>query len=143
MRERTLHPAFALLSSVLSVGAGLWLQGGIGHLARLHGLWPGPLRRPCTKPTPASRYYTLYAWKTKWAIKGAGTNFGIVISITFKAYTTPTYRILFETGPSSEAITSRRGPGLAILINSSPANFPGTFLQTRTYTGITISYILA
>jgi hypothetical protein len=26
-----------------------------------------------------------------WAMKGAGTNFGIVISVTFKTYAAPTY----------------------------------------------------
>ena len=28
-----------------------------------------------------------------WAIKGAGTNFGIVISVTFKACAAPTYSV--------------------------------------------------
>ena len=90
-----------------SVGAGLWLQGGIGHLARLHGLacdaivgavvvsvdssqvlcvgrvpsqhWPAGAVRPDNEPD------------LLWAMKGAGTNFGIVVSVTFKAYAAPTY----------------------------------------------------
>jgi hypothetical protein len=28
-----------------------------------------------------------------WAIKGAGTNFGIILSVTFKAYAAPQYRV--------------------------------------------------
>jgi adenine phosphoribosyltransferase len=92
-----------------SVGAGLWLQGGIGHLARLHGLacdsivgavvvsvessqvlYVGhvPIQhRPVGSVRPENETDLL------WAMRGAGTNFGIVISITFKAYTAPTYSI--------------------------------------------------
>ncbi|KAK3347276.1 phosphoribosyl transferase domain protein [Lasiosphaeria hispida] len=90
-----------------SVGAGLWLQGGIGHLARLHGLacdaivgavvvgvesgaafcvgrvprqhWPAGATRPENES------------ELLWAIKGAGTNFGIVVSVTFRAFVAPTY----------------------------------------------------
>lgn len=90
-----------------SVGAGLWLQGGIGHLARLHGLacdniigavmasvdsgqilcvghvpdqcWPAGAVRPDNES------------EILWAIRGAGTNFGIVISVVFKSYKAPTY----------------------------------------------------
>lgn len=90
-----------------SVGAGLWLQGGIGHLARLHGLAcdaivgavvvsvdsgqvlcigrvPSP-HRPAGVVRPENEPGLL------WAMKGAGTNFGIVVSVTFKAYAAPTY----------------------------------------------------
>lgn len=90
-----------------SVGTGLWLQGGIGHLARLHGLAcdaivgavvvsvdssqilcvghvPSPYR-PAGSVRPENESDLL------WAIKGAGTNFGIVVSVTFKAYAAPSY----------------------------------------------------
>ncbi|MCJ1388206.1 hypothetical protein MMC18_001051 [Xylographa bjoerkii] len=90
-----------------SVGAGLWLQGGIGHLARLHGLACDAIvgavvvsvdssqvlcvgcvpsqHRPAGAVRPENESDLL------WAIKGAGTNFGIVVSVTFKAYEAPTY----------------------------------------------------
>lgn len=92
-----------------SVGAGLWLQGGIGHLARLHGLACDAIigailvsvessqvlcvgqvpiqHRPAGAIRPANQSDLL------WAIKGAGTNFGIVVSVTFRAYVAPTYLI--------------------------------------------------
>ena len=92
-----------------SVGAGLWLQGGIGHLARLHGLTSDVIVgavvvsvasgqilyvgcvpdqcRPAHSVRPENEDDLL------WALKGAGTNFGIVISVTLKAYAAPTYSI--------------------------------------------------
>ncbi|KAI1214175.1 uncharacterized protein F4807DRAFT_468123 [Annulohypoxylon truncatum] len=91
-----------------SVGAGSWLQGGIGHLARLRGLacdaivgavlvrvdsgdvvYVGSVpsqHRPAGAVRPETHEADLL-----WAIKGAGTNFGIVVSVTFKAYAAPTY----------------------------------------------------
>lgn len=85
-----------------SVGAGLWLQGGIGHLARMNGLTCDAIvgavmvsvessqvlcighvpsqHRPAGAVRPQNETDLL------WAIKGAGTNFGIVVSVTFKAY---------------------------------------------------------
>ncbi|KAF2703980.1 hypothetical protein K504DRAFT_442823 [Pleomassaria siparia CBS 279.74] len=90
-----------------SVGAGLWLQGGIGHLARMHGLACDSIigavvvsvdssqvlcvgnvpsqHRPAGSVRPENESDLL------WAIKGAGTNFGIVVSVTFKTYAAPTY----------------------------------------------------
>lgn len=90
------------LGSRPSLGAGLWLQGGIGHFSRLYGLscdavvgavivsvengqllcignvpkehWPAGAVRPENESD------------LLWAIKGAGTNFGIVVSVVFKAY---------------------------------------------------------
>ncbi|KAF2621445.1 FAD-binding domain-containing protein [Macroventuria anomochaeta] len=95
------------LGSRPSVGAGLWLQGGIGHLARLHGLacdaiigavvvsvesgevlcvgYVPSQHRPAVSVCPENEDDML------WAMKGAGTNFGIVVSVTFKAYAAPTY----------------------------------------------------
>lgn len=88
-----------------SVGSGSWLQGGIGHLARLHGLacdtivgavivsvesgdvfYVGHVpnqHRPLGAVRPENEADLL------WAIKGAGTNFGIVVSVTFKAFVAP------------------------------------------------------
>jgi FAD/FMN-containing dehydrogenase len=85
-----------------SVGAGLWLQGGIGHLARSYGLgcdaivgavvvsvasgqvlYVGDVpeqHRPSDAIRPENEDDLL------WALKGAGTNFGIVISVIFQAF---------------------------------------------------------
>lgn len=90
-----------------SVGAGLWLQGGIGHLARLHGLACDAIvgaivvsvdssQILCVGYVP-SQHQPAGAVRPEnesdllWAMKGAGTNFGIVVSVTFKAYAAPTY----------------------------------------------------
>ncbi|KAL1610862.1 hypothetical protein SLS60_002533 [Paraconiothyrium brasiliense] len=92
-----------------SVGAGLWLQGGIGHLARRYGLAcdaivgavmvsvqsgqifylghvPSPYR-------PAGAILPECERDLLWAMRGAGTNFGIVISVTFKTYPASTYMV--------------------------------------------------
>ena len=92
-----------------SVGAGLWLQGGIGHLTRLHGLTCDAIIGAVVVSVASGR--TLYVGHVPsqhrpvdavrpenegellWAIRGAGTNFGIVVSVTFKTYTAPTYLI--------------------------------------------------
>ena len=92
-----------------SVGAGLWLQGGIGHLARLHGLACDAIfgavmvsvdssqilcvGRVPSQHRPASAVRPENESDLLWALKGAGTNFGIVVSVTFKAYAAPTYLI--------------------------------------------------
>lgn len=93
-----------------SVGAGMWLQGGIGHLARLHGLTcdaivgavivsvDNPSQVLCVGNVPIEHQPTGAIRPENeadllWAIKGAGTNFGIVISLTFQAYPAPTFRI--------------------------------------------------
>ncbi|KAI2616316.1 hypothetical protein GGR54DRAFT_631802 [Hypoxylon sp. NC1633] len=95
------------LGACPSVGAGMWLQGGIGHLSRLHGLACDSIigavmvsadsgdvlhvghvpiqRRPPGSERPENEADLL------WAIKGAGTNFGIIISVTFKAHPASTY----------------------------------------------------
>ncbi len=106
-----------------SVGAGLWLQGGIGHLARLHGLAcdaivgavvvsvdsgqvlcvgrvPSP-HRPAGVVRPENEPGLL------WAMKGAGTNFGIVVSVTFKAYAAPTYLTRNWVVPLSDNLEAR------------------------------------
>ncbi|KAI1765254.1 phosphoribosyl transferase domain protein [Hypoxylon sp. FL1150] len=107
-----------------SVGAGLWLQGGIGHLARLHGLAcdaiigavivsvdSGQLlcvghvpsqHQPAGSERPENEADLL------WAMKGAGTNFGIVISVTFKAYAAPTFLVRNWVFPLSDRLGMRR-----------------------------------
>ncbi|CAM1508706.1 Fc.00g055540.m01.CDS01 [Cosmosporella sp. VM-42] len=109
IRKATAAGVTVPLGARPSVGAGLWLQGGIGHLARLHGLACDAIvgavmvsvnsgqvlcvghvprqHRPVSAVRPDNEADML------WAMKGAGTNFGIVISVTFKAYAAPTYLI--------------------------------------------------
>ncbi|EHL00677.1 putative FAD-linked oxidoreductase [Glarea lozoyensis 74030] len=90
------------LGSRPSVGAGLWLQGGIGHLARIHGLAcdsivgavvvsvsSGHIVYAGCVPSqyrPAGAVLAENESDLLWAIKGAGTNFGIVVSVTFESH---------------------------------------------------------
>ncbi|KAL4868422.1 hypothetical protein BDV12DRAFT_209237 [Aspergillus spectabilis] len=95
------------LGSRPSVGAGLWLQGGIGHLTRLHGLACDSIvgavivsvatsqvlciGRVPTQHCPAGAIRPDNETDLLWAIKGAGTNIGIVISVTFKTHVAPIF----------------------------------------------------
>ncbi|KAF4228835.1 hypothetical protein CNMCM8980_000117 [Aspergillus fumigatiaffinis] len=107
-----------------SVGAGLWLQGGIGHLARLHGLAcdvivgavvisVGSGQALCIGRVP-SQHWPVDAMRAEndsdllWALKGAGTNFGIVVSVTFKAYPAPTYLSRNWIIPLNDNLEARR-----------------------------------
>ncbi|CRL25531.1 Phosphoribosyltransferase [Penicillium camemberti] len=90
-----------------SVGAGLWLQGGMGHLARMHGLACDSIVGAVLVSVDSSQL--LYIGRVPsqhrpigavrpdnesdllWAIKGAGTNFGIVVSVTLEAYAAPMF----------------------------------------------------
>ncbi|MCJ1409906.1 hypothetical protein MMC19_003990 [Ptychographa xylographoides] len=112
------------LGSRPSVGAGMWLQGGIGHLARLHGLACDAIvgavivsvdsnqilyvgcvpsqHRPAGAVRPEDESDLL------WALKGAGTSFGIVISVTFKSYAAPTYLTRNWVFPMNENLEARR-----------------------------------
>ncbi|KAG4279183.1 hypothetical protein FPRO04_13657 [Fusarium proliferatum] len=92
-----------------SVGSGLWLQGGIGHLARLHGLACDALvgaimvsvasgqvlyvGRVPSKYRPAGAVQSEVDGDTLWALKGAGTNFGIVVSVVFETDAARTYSV--------------------------------------------------
>lgn len=107
-----------------SVGAGLWLQGGIGHLARLHGLACDAIvgavmvsadsgRVLCvgcvpSQHRPAGTVRPENEADLLWALKGAGTNFGIVLSVTFKAYAAPTYLTRNWIVPLSDNLAARR-----------------------------------
>ncbi|KAL0253213.1 hypothetical protein SLS55_010185 [Diplodia seriata] len=91
------------------VGAGLWLQGGVGHLARGRGLacdavvgavvvsvsdgavlCVGRVPRECW-PEGGVRPADEDEWM--WAIKGAGTNFGVVVSVVFRAWKAPVWGV--------------------------------------------------
>ena len=106
--RRTMAAGVTLpLGSRPSVGAGLWLQGGIGHLARMYGLACDAIVGAVVVSVDSSQVLCIGCVPSQhwpagaarpenetdllWAIKGAGTNFGIVISVTFKAYVAPTY----------------------------------------------------
>ena len=112
------------LGSRPSVGAGLWLQGGIGHLARLHGLSCDAVvgavlvsvesgQILCVGNVP-ERHQPTGAIRSEhedellWAMKGAGTNFGIVISVIFATYNAPTYSTRHWVVPLSDHIEARR-----------------------------------
>ncbi|KAF2733661.1 FAD-binding domain-containing protein [Polyplosphaeria fusca] len=92
-----------------SVGAGLWLQGGIGHLTRLYRLtcdsivgvvlvsvdsgkiiFAGDVDKELLPPDAVRAENED---ELLWAVKGAGTNFGIVVSVVFRAYPAPTYKV--------------------------------------------------
>lgn len=95
------------LGSRPSVGAGLWLQGGIGHLVRQHGLACDAIVGAIivsiefgevfhvghvpNQHIPVGAVRPRNEADLLWAIKGAGTNFGIVINVTFRVYTAPIY----------------------------------------------------
>lgn len=95
------------LGSRPSVSAGLWLQGGIGHLSRLHGLscdsiigavivsvvTAQVLCVGCVpvEHCPAEATRPQNEDDLLWALRGAGTNFGIVVSVTFKTHPAPVF----------------------------------------------------
>lgn len=109
IRETLVEGLTVPLGARPSVGAGAWLQGGIGHLARLYGLacdaivgavivsvedhnqilCVGEVPR---EHQPRGAFHPENEYDLLWAIQGAGTNFGIVISVTFQAYAAPTFR---------------------------------------------------
>lgn len=111
------------LGSRPSVGAGLWLQGGIGHLARQYGLSSDSIigavvvsvdssQILCVGRVP-SQSFPVGAVRPKneaeilWAMKGAGTNFGVVLSVTFKSYPAPTYCIRNWVTPLQNNLEAR------------------------------------
>ncbi|KAL3479396.1 hypothetical protein BJX99DRAFT_268342 [Aspergillus californicus] len=97
------------LGSRPSVGAGLWLQGGIGHQARLYGLTCDAIIGAVIVSVKTgqilgighvpSEHWPPDAVRPKdeadllWALKGAGTNIGIVISVTFRAFPAHLYSV--------------------------------------------------
>ncbi|KAG9230083.1 phosphoribosyl transferase domain protein [Amylocarpus encephaloides] len=106
-----------------SVGAGLWLQGGIGHLSRLHGLACDAIVGAVVVSVDSSQVLCVghvprQHWQVGavrpdneadllWALKGAGTNFGIVVSVTFKGYAAPTFSIRSWVLPCSDNLRAR------------------------------------
>ncbi|KAL3418708.1 phosphoribosyl transferase domain protein [Phlyctema vagabunda] len=111
------------LGSRPSVGAGLWLQGGIGHLARLYGLACDAIVGAVVVSVDSGEVLTIGRVPREhrpegamhpenendllWAMKGAGTNFGIVVSITFKAYAAPTFSVRNWVVPLHDKLEAR------------------------------------
>ncbi|CAG8118900.1 unnamed protein product [Penicillium salamii] len=97
------------LGSRPSVGAGLWLQGGIGHLAQLHGLSCDSIigviiidvssgKILCLGFVPGAHWppeciFPENQAELLWALKGAGPSVGIVYKVVFKAYQARTYSV--------------------------------------------------
>ncbi|BCR85816.1 uncharacterized protein ACHE_21274A [Aspergillus chevalieri] len=111
------------LGSRPSVGAGLWLQGGIGHLARMYGLTCDAIIGAVVVSVDSSQVLCIGCVPSQhcpagavrpenesdllWAIKGAGTNIGIVVSVTFKAYMAPTHLTRNWVVPLSDNLKAR------------------------------------
>jgi FAD/FMN-containing dehydrogenase len=76
------------LGTAPSVGVGLLLQGGVGHLARWRGLAVDHIQRvECV--TPDGRQRTLSCsdeLELFWAFCGAGPNFGVVLNVVLRTF---------------------------------------------------------
>jgi adenine phosphoribosyltransferase len=106
-----------------SVGAGLWLQGGIGHLARMYGLACDAIVGAVIVSVDSSQVFCIGHVPSQhqpvgavrpgnetdllWGIKGAGTNFGIVVSVTFKAFPSPTYSVRNWIAPLNDSLEAQ------------------------------------
>ncbi|KAJ5627334.1 hypothetical protein N7528_004761 [Penicillium herquei] len=96
------------LGSRPSVGAGLWLQGGLGHMSRYKGLSSDSIIGILMVSVQSGEVFHLghvpegyrppFSIRPEnhgdlfWAMKGAGTSFGIVLSVIFRACPAPKYR---------------------------------------------------
>ncbi|CAG8229257.1 unnamed protein product [Penicillium salamii] len=108
------------LGSRPSVGAGLWLQGGIGHLARLHGLSCDSIIGAIVIDVNSGKILCLgfvsgAHWPPEcvfpensvellWALKGAGPSVGIVYKVVFKTYQARTYSVQDWVVPLSDPV---------------------------------------
>ncbi|KAK4122347.1 hypothetical protein N657DRAFT_672912 [Parathielavia appendiculata] len=151
-----------------SVGAGSWLQGGIGHLARLHGLAcdaivnakvvglaSGEIRSVGCLPDEFQSVYTGAASPSDldllWAIKGAGTNFGIVIDVVFKTYAAPKYLIRKWLVPLGDVLEARHklrqvgkfvGDQLRLGVTMLKMLTAGAGVETPTTASVSMSAVL-
>ncbi|KAJ0413040.1 hypothetical protein BJY00DRAFT_297516 [Aspergillus carlsbadensis] len=151
------------LGSRPSVGAGLWLQGGIGHLARLHGLACDSIIGAVMVSIKTGKILVLGSVPDEhcpvdavrpenehdllWALKGAGTNIGIIISVTFKAFPAPSYRVRNWTMPLK---TSRGAQNAFRCLGSLASKLPRHFSvdgylywdSGRVHLGVTLFEVL-
>ncbi|KAI0537190.1 phosphoribosyl transferase domain protein [Xylaria digitata] len=107
-----------------SVGGGLWLQGGIGHLARLHGLACDSIVGAVIVSVNSGQVFLVGHVPSQyrppgavrpeieadllWALKGAGTNFGIIVSVTLKAHAAFNYRTRNWVFPLGNGLGARQ-----------------------------------
>ncbi|EAQ85568.1 hypothetical protein CHGG_06821 [Chaetomium globosum CBS 148.51] len=106
-----------------SVGAGLWLQGGIGHLARQYGLGCDAIVGAVIVSVKSGEVLSVGCVPNQhrppnamclddeellWGLRGAGTNLGIVVSVMFKAYPAPTYSVRNWILPLNDDLEARR-----------------------------------
>ncbi|KAI4618841.1 hypothetical protein J4E83_005792 [Alternaria metachromatica] len=112
------------LGSRPSVGAGLWLQGGIGHLTRMYGLTCDNIvgavlisvasgeifyvGRVPSKYLPKEARRPENETDILWALQGAGTNFGIVLSVTLRAYNAHSFATRNWVIPLSDNAEAKR-----------------------------------
>ncbi|KAH6695192.1 phosphoribosyl transferase domain protein [Plectosphaerella plurivora] len=127
------------LGSRPSVGSGLWLQGGIGHLTRLHGLScdavlgavvvspaTGDILYVGTVPLehqPAGSSRPKNEEDLLWAPKGAGNQVAVVISVVFRTVPTYTYAVRSWSVPLADALEPNRD--LAVSLASFGENLAG------------------
>ncbi|TQW08302.1 phosphoribosyl transferase domain protein [Cordyceps javanica] len=148
------------LGSRPSVGAGLWLHGGIGHLSRLHGLAcdsivgavmvcvaSGRVMAIGNVPIqfqPSDAFRPDNEEELLWALKGAGTNFGIVISVVFKACASVNYNIRQWTAPvRSQSEARQRLADLDILASELPRENSADLFLYSDSDGIHVSVSMA
>jgi adenine phosphoribosyltransferase/phosphomevalonate kinase len=112
------------LGSRPSVGTGSWLQGGIGHLTRLYGLACDAVVGAVLVSVASGEIIEVGCVPSQhrvdgavrpnndadllWGVKGAGTNFGIVVSMTFRAYPALSYQTRNWIIPLSDSLEARR-----------------------------------
>ncbi|KAJ4112490.1 hypothetical protein NW768_011656 [Fusarium equiseti] len=96
------HDLIVPLGARPSVGAGLWLQGGLGHSMGHRGLASDCIVGAVLVEVQSAQVFCVgYVPKKHqprgavrpekeddllWALRGAGTNFGIILSVIFKTY---------------------------------------------------------
>ncbi|KAL5335428.1 hypothetical protein BJX70DRAFT_390708 [Aspergillus crustosus] len=108
--RKTMAPGLTVpLGSRISVGAGLWLQGGLGHLSRLHGLACDSIIGAVVVSAATGEVLYIGHVPNQHRPAGAirpGTENDIFV--TFKAYVAPTYLTrnwLFPTShPETQSI---------------------------------------
>ncbi|KAF4338108.1 phosphoribosyl transferase domain protein [Fusarium beomiforme] len=112
IREAMFQGVTVPLGSRPSVGAGLWLQGGIGHMARMNGLACDAIRGAVVVSVKTGQVFLVGHVPLHlqppgairpddeggllWALMGAGTNFGIIISVTFESFTAQLFSVSDE-----------------------------------------------
>jgi adenine phosphoribosyltransferase/phosphomevalonate kinase len=67
------------------VGMGLVLSGGLGHLARKYGLSCDNITRVVYVASDG-KLSTVYSDEDLWCFRGAGSNFGVVLEVTLRAF---------------------------------------------------------